>query len=221
MTIRSPWQHKLFVGGVAIWRRLLRPFGGAENAFIRRLVTAHNRRIEQLIRGRAISSLLLIVPRCLKQKGCRCDVRPTGAVADGRRELAGQPLAECHDCEQCPLGEVARLTQRYGLRTFVAFRSHIAYAMARRQQPDLIIATACEDRLIKALRSVPEIPALLTPLTSMERPCVNANCDLGWIAEQVRRLVSEPESAMAEPSSSSRTREPSPSRKRIRSAEGL
>jgi hypothetical protein len=79
------------------------------------------------------------------------------------------------------------LTAAYGVRALVAFRSHIAFAMARREQPDLIIATACDDRLIKALRSVPEIPAVLAPLSSMERPCINARLDLQWIENQLRR----------------------------------
>ena len=57
--------------------------------------------------------------------------------------------------------------------------------MARREQPGLIIATACEDRLVKALRSVPEIPALLSPLTGMDRMCVGATFNRSWFERQI------------------------------------
>ncbi len=71
------------------------------------------------------------------------------------------------------------------MEALVAFRSHIAFQMAREHEPDLIIATACHDRLVKALRSVPEYPALLAPLPSMEKMCVNANVDLAWLENQL------------------------------------
>ncbi len=119
--------------------------------------------------------MLLILPRCVKMKGCCADVK-----AD---------LALCRDCADCQLGGIARLCERYRVRALVAFRSHIAFAMARDEKPDLILATACHDRLIKALRSVPEYPALLVPLAGMERMCVNAGIDLDWFEEQLARVT--------------------------------
>ncbi|MFH1845600.1 MAG: DUF116 domain-containing protein [bacterium] len=187
MTFQSPWRHRVFCLGVELLRRLAPLLPGGEVAFINRLVHQHNRRIEQYLQQHQPRFVLLILPRCVKRSGCRCDVRRDGSVADGRQGEA-HPLAECLECDLCPLGKVAELTERYDIRTFVAFRSYIAYAMARREQPDLIIATACGDRLIKALRSIPEIPALLTPLSTMERPCVNASFDLHWLEQQMEKV---------------------------------
>ncbi len=92
-------------------------------------------------------------------------------------------------CFQCLKINVAALCQRHGLQALVAFRSHIAFDMARREKPDVIIATACHDRMIKALRSVPEYPALLAPLTSMDRMCVNATVDLVWLQQQLELVA--------------------------------
>jgi hypothetical protein len=39
--------------------------------------------------------------------------------------------------------------------------------------------------MVKALRSVPEVPALLAPLAGMDRMCVNATLDLAWLEQQV------------------------------------
>ncbi len=43
--------------------------------------------------------------------------------------------------------------------------------------------------MIKALRSVPEYPALLAPLAGMDRMCVNATIDLDWLDAQLRRVT--------------------------------
>lgn len=175
MTFRSPWASPLYRAGVATGRRLCRLAGRDEGPLIRRLVTAQNARVQRHIARHPVRSVLLILPRCIRQPGCPVDVRGD--------------LSICADCLRCPLGEVARLTARRGVRALVAFRSRHAFAMAREERPDLIVASACEDRLVKALRAVPEIPALLAPLTGMARPCVGAKFDLVWVTEQVRAAL--------------------------------
>ncbi len=171
MSFRSPWRRRPYVLLVEAARRLLRPLG-LETALLRRLVAAQNRRVRRHLRAAPPRSVLLILPRCLKRPGCRVDVRAT--------------LRPCRDCRDCQVGDLARLAGELGFKPLVAFRSHIARRMARRERPDLIVATACEDRLVKALRGVPEIPALLTPLAGLERPCRGATTDLGWLARELR-----------------------------------
>ncbi|MHB8078690.1 MAG: DUF116 domain-containing protein [Candidatus Krumholzibacteriia bacterium] len=175
MTFRSPWASPLYRAGVATARRLCRLAGRDDAPLIRRLVAAQNARVRRHVARHPVRSVLLILPRCLGRSGCPVDVRGD--------------LAVCADCRRCPLGEVARLAARPGVRALVAFRSHHAFAMARAERPDLIVASACEDRLVKALRSVPEIPALLAPLTGLARPCVGAEFDLAWVADQVRAAL--------------------------------
>jgi hypothetical protein len=167
MSFRSPWRHRWYARGVALLRSLLRPFGGAEKAFIVALTERQNRRVQAHLAQRPAASVLLIMPRCIKKAGCRADVQSS--------------LQECLSCRQCPLGDVAVTCERHQVEALVAFRSHIAFDMARRHRPDLIIASACHDRLVKAMRSVPEIPALLAPLAGMEKMCVNASVDLQWL----------------------------------------
>lgn len=175
MTFRSPWASPLYRVGVAACRRLCRLAGRDDGPLIRRLVAAQNRRVRRHVARHPVRSVLLILPRCIRRPGCPVDVRGD--------------LAACADCRRCPLGEVARLASRRGVRALVAFRSHHAFAMARAERPDLIVASACEDRLVKALRSLPEVPALLAPLTGMTRPCVDAEFDLAWVTQQVRAAL--------------------------------
>ena len=176
---RSPWQKRGYVALVAAARWILRPFGSLEERYIAKLVTDNNRRVAQHLAGRPAQKVLLIMPRCVKKVGCRVDVQAS--------------QQECLTCMECPLGDVAVACERHGLQALVAFRSHIAFDMARREKPDVIVATACHDRMIKALRSVPECPALLAPLAGMERMCVNATLDLEWLEEQLELVAPAPE----------------------------
>jgi len=169
---RSPWRHRWFVTGVAALRRLLRGRPDLEDRLIERLVRGQNQRVQRHLERAPARTILLILPRCVKPRSCKCDVRVS--------------LTTCLACDGCQLGPVARLCEELGIRALVAFRSHHAFAIARREQPDLILASACNDRLIKALRSVPEIPALLAPLTGMERMCVGARFDATWLEAQLR-----------------------------------
>jgi len=181
----SPWQSSVFVGWVGAVRRVLRPFGDLESRFIAAVVRRQNRRVRAHFRGRPVSSVLLIMPRCVKPTNCRADVQAS--------------LRHCTDCTRCDLGEVARLCEAFDLEAAVAFRSHIAFDIARRRAPDLIVASACHDRLIKALRSVPEIPALLTPLAGMEKMCVNATVDTVWLRDQLSAVTGKSPSAVLRP----------------------
>jgi hypothetical protein len=178
MQYRSPWQNRFYVTAVTAVRRGLRLRPRLEQRFIEALVRRQNGRVRRFLAGRRPASVLLILPRCVKKTGCCADVR--------------QDLGLCRDCSDCQLGAMARLCDAHGVRALVAFRSHIAFAMAREEKPDLIIATACHDRLIKALRSVPEYPALLTPLAGMERMCVNAGIDLAWFAGELQAVAPAP-----------------------------
>ncbi len=184
----SPWQRRGFVRLVALARWVLRPWPGAEDRFIDRLVADQNRRVGDHLRVHPPARVLLIMPRCVKKTGCRAPVQ--------------ESLNECLVCRQCPLGDVAHLCLEHGIEAMVAFRSHIAFAMARNEQPDLIIASACRDRLVKALCATPEFPALLAPLTGMRKMCLDAGIDLDWLSDQLALAA------------------PGPARDQVRAAEG-
>lgn len=175
MSFSSPWRRRWYVGLVTAARRLLRPFGRAEQALIAWLAERQNGRVARHLAGSPARSILLIMPRCVKKSGCRADVQ--------------RGLDECLACLQCPLGDVALICRRHDVQALVAFRSHIAFEMARAHRPDVIIASACHDRMVKAWRNVPDVPALLAPLAGMERMCVNATLDLPWLERQVAAVA--------------------------------
>lgn len=179
MIFSSPWQSPLFIRLVAFVRLLLRPWGSLEDRFITRVTRRQNDRVLAYLKKNPAKNILLIMPRCVKKTGCKAPVQ--------------QSLESCLACWECPLGDVARLCSLYKVRALVAFRSHQAFEIARRDEPDLIIATACGDRLVKALRSVPHIPALLAPLVGMEKQCINAGIDIEWLNCQLATATATPQ----------------------------
>ncbi len=183
MSFQSPWQWAPYRSFVALSMRMLRPFGSLENKFVEKLTTSQNQRVINFLKTLPPENVLLIMPRCVKKNGCKANVQ------------AG--LEECLQCMQCPLGDVAQLCDQYGIKALVAFRSHIAFELARTRNPDLIIATACHNRLVKALRAVPEYPALLAPLPPMEKMCINASVDLVWLEKQLALVCPAPPQAKA------------------------
>ncbi len=178
MRFSSPWQYSLFIHLLALVRRVLRPWGSLEERFISRVTDRQNQRVHSFLLQNPARNILLIMPRCVKKSGCRAPVQ--------------QSLQSCLTCWDCPLGDVSRLCTHYDVRALVAFRSHQAFEIARQDKPDLIIATACGDRLVKALRSVPDIPALLAPLAGMEQQCVNAGINLHWLNIQLATATGKP-----------------------------
>ncbi|MCB1183757.1 DUF116 domain-containing protein [bacterium] len=174
-SFRSPWQGPWRRIWVAAVRRLLRPAPRFETRFIAWLVERQNRRVRRHLRRQPPRSALLILPRCVKQTGCRVDVQTS--------------VEPCLSCRACPVGDAAAACADRGLTALVAFRSHIAFALAREHRPDVIVATACHDRLIKALVHVPEFPALLAPLTGMAAPCRDATFDTSWLVAELDRVA--------------------------------
>jgi len=178
MAFDSPWRRWWHNKSVAAARLILIPFGRLEQRFIEKLARDQNQRVRRHLATSPPKKVLLIMPRCVKKSGCRADVQTS--------------LDQCLTCMECPLGDVATLCRDHQVRALVAFRSHIAFDMARREKPDLILASACHDRMVKAWRSVPEVPALLTPLAGMEKMCVNATLDLPWLKSELAKVAPAP-----------------------------
>ncbi len=204
MNFLSPWQSSVFIRMVAAVRLILRPWKSQEDRFISHVTRRQNDRVLAHLQKFPARKILLIMPRCVKKTGCKAPVQ--------------QSLASCLTCQDCPLGDVARLCTHYEVRALVAFRSHHAFEIARDEAPDLIIATACGDRLVKALRSVPNIPALLAPLTGMEKQCLNAGINLTWLNAQLAAATAKPLRKIS--LAANRTTEPLPNSVEIRTAEG-
>ena len=86
-----------------------------------------------------------------------------------------------------------------GWESRITNRSHKAYREARDYRPDLIVAVACADRLLKGLTKLPQVPCYVIPLELPHGMCVDTGFNVPHLMTAMDLLV-EPR-AKAEPGS--------------------
>jgi hypothetical protein len=69
----------------------------------------------------------------------------------------------------------------------------LAYNEARKYSPDIVVAVACTDRLVKGLTRLPEVPSYAIPLDLPHGMCINTTFDFQRLM-QVMNTIAEPPS---------------------------
>jgi hypothetical protein len=104
-----------------------------------------------------------------------------------------EDLHSCSECSKCIIKNVAAAAQKCNWDIRVAPRSHLAYNEARKYSPDIVVAVACTDRLVKGLTRLPEVPSYAIPLDLPHGMCVNTTFDFQRLL-QVMDTIAEPPS---------------------------
>lgn len=141
---------------------LLRPLArlaGREDAWILSFCGWNNHRVREVFAARPARRALVLLPHCIQLARCRADIQ-----AD---------LQTCYDCGLCPAGDLLHAVLERGWESRISNRSSKAYREARAYAPDLIVAVACTDRLLKGLARLPEVPSFVLPLDLPHGMCVD------------------------------------------------
>jgi hypothetical protein len=77
----------------------------------------------------------------------------------------------------------------HGWELLISPRSHAAYADARKFHPDIIVAVACPDRLVKGLIKLPEIPSFAIPLELPHGMCIDTTFDFRRFAKAMEAFA--------------------------------
>ena len=155
-----------------ILRTLLRAVGlvgDKTDPLLRLFVQANNASVRALYRHHKPKKLVILLPHCVVWTRC-----PKKVVKD---------LASCTECDLCQMEEILGVADRASLPVAIAIRSDEAYAQARGMGPELTVAVACDDRLVKGITRVPELPAFALPLHLPEEACHDNLVDLGGLHE--------------------------------------
>ncbi len=155
--------------------RLARLVGDKTDPILRSFVQANNAAVRALYRRRKPDNVMVLLPHCVIWTRC-----PKKVVKD---------LARCTDCDLCQMEEILGLSDRASLPVGIAIRSAEAYSQARGMGPDLTLAVACDDRLVKGITRVPELPAFGLPLHLPREACHDNLVDLGGLREAVAYFV--------------------------------
>ena len=155
-----------------ILRTLLRAVGlvgDKTDPLLRLFVQANNASVRALYRRHKPNKLVILLPHCVVWTRC-----PKKVVKD---------LASCTECDLCQMEEILGVADRASLPVAIAIRSDEAYAQARSMGPELTVAVACDDRLVKGITRVPELPAIALPLHLPEESCHDNLVDLSGLHE--------------------------------------
>jgi hypothetical protein len=161
-----------------LWARALRPLARRlklEDAWILSFCGWNNRRVRQIFGQRKAARALVLLPHCIQLARCKADI-----LTD---------LGKCYECGLCSVGDLLPQQLERGWATRITNRSHKAYLEARDYRPDLIVAVACSDRLLKGLTRMPEIPCYVIPLELPHGMCVDTGFSVPHLMAAMDSLV--------------------------------
>jgi hypothetical protein len=160
------------------WARALRPLARRlklEDAWVLSFCAWNNRRVAEAFRARKARRALVLLPHCIQMARCKAEVQTD--------------LGKCYECGLCGVGELLPLRLQGGWETRLTNRSHKAYLEAREYRPDLIVAVACGDRLLKGLTRLPEVPSYVIPLELPHGMCVDTAFSVPHLLAVMEQLV--------------------------------
>jgi len=135
----------------------------------------NNQRVSRAFRTKRANKAIVLLPRCVQLSKCKASVV--------------ENIQSCFRCGKCVVEDAAQAALKYNWDVKIASRSHLAYLEARKSQPDIIIAIACSDRLVKGLLKLPEIPSYTIPLELPRGMCVDATFDFQYLSQAMSALA--------------------------------
>ena len=82
------------------------------------------------------------------------------------------------------------MVEELGVRVRVAVRARFAAQFAHEDDPDLILAVACEEELLAGLISTRKFPTYCLPLFRPEGPCINTTTDIDILRDTLGKFLS-------------------------------
>ncbi len=127
----------------------------------------------RLVRGGnyKVKTMLLLLPHCIQTT--ECDVRITHNISN------------CKRCGRCNIRDLINISEKHGLRLFVATGGTIARRIVKDARPQAIIAVACERDLSSGLVDTFPLPVLGILNERPFGPCVNTRVDIGKVEEAI------------------------------------
>jgi len=123
--------------------------------------------------------VLLLLPHCLQNKSCTCDLT--------------LGIEECRRCGKCAIKDVSILRDEYQIRALVVGGGQQAVLATRDKNVRLVIAVACEKELAAGILAVFRKPIMTIPNKQPFGPCVNTDVDLEAVRATLEKAVKRPE----------------------------
>ncbi|ROQ90722.1 DUF116 domain-containing protein [Desulfosoma caldarium] len=119
--------------------------------------------------------VLLLMPHCIQFS--QCPVRITFQVDN------------CKRCGKCPIADLLRIKERYGVDLAVATGGTIARRIVVETRPDLILAVACERDLVSGIQDTLPLPVYGIFNERPNGPCVDTRVPLDEVRAVLASLL--------------------------------
>jgi len=125
------------------------------------------------LQKKSAAKMLLLLPYCMQNKDCS-------------RRIA-EAISNCRRCGCCKVGEIAGITEQYGIEAVVAKGGTAARNIVKEFRPDVIVAVACERELVSGIGDVGKIPVIGVINQRPDGYCTNTTVDM----VQLKRVLQE------------------------------
>ncbi len=115
--------------------------------------------------------ILILIPHCLQISDC--NIRVTNNIFN------------CKRCGRCGVSSLIDLSERFGLRLFIATGGSMARKIVKEFQPEAVVAVACERDLSSGIVDSFPMPVLGIYNQRPEGPCFNTIVDIQKVIEAV------------------------------------
>ena len=119
--------------------------------------------------------LLILAPVCLQETNCSRKVT--------------HDIHKCRRCGQCPVGDLLKLAEQYGVHLAVATGGTKARQLIRDLRPQVVVAIACERDLVSGLQDSRPIIVKGIANERPHGPCFNTQVDLRQVEETLQSLL--------------------------------
>lgn len=121
--------------------------------------------------------VLLLAPHCLQWDKCPHKIT--------------RNIANCHQCGQCPIGDILSMTQAMGIPFAVATGGTLARQIVKDTRPEIVVAIACERDLISGMEDIAPMPVLGLLNERPNGPCFNTGVDLTALRNLLQMITGE------------------------------
>lgn len=119
--------------------------------------------------------LLLLIPHCMQNKDCGSKVT--------------EDIRNCKRCGGCRIGDLAALTEEFGINSIVAKGGTAARTAVGTCRPEMIVAVACERELISGISDIGRIPVIGVINTRPNGFCSNTSVDVEELRSQLQKAT--------------------------------
>jgi hypothetical protein len=116
-------------------------------------------------------SMLILLPHCIQVS--ECDIRITHNIAN------------CKRCGKCGINDLIAISEREGVKLFVATGGTIARRIVKDSRPDAIIAVACERDLSGGIVDTYPLPVIGILNERPFGPCLDTKVDMKKVEEAI------------------------------------